>query len=380
MKRRIKTLPAAAWLAWACALTATAQEAAGQAQLTLDDLRTFTDVFNQARNNFVEEVDDATLLNAAIRGMVAELDRHSVFLAPDSFRELDDSSRGRYGGIGVDVVIDDQRIRVKQVYEHGPAGAAGIRSGDLITAIDGEQIWGRQLHEALEELRGDPGSEIELRVQTGDEMPRSLTLTREYIPVPSVESELLEGDIGYFRISHFHEESHFDMEDAIHALTDTTDLRGAILDLRNNLGGVVQSAVAVADGFLEEGLIVYTRSRYQATRLEYSAKPGEWLPGVPLAVLVNRGTASASEVLAGALQDHGRAVLVGEPTYGKGSLQSVLALRNGSALRLTTAYYFTPSGVSFEDQGIQPDIMVEDAEDKDRSLKAALRHLREPAG
>jgi carboxyl-terminal processing protease len=381
MYRRITKLLCAAWLSWPAVLGAQDSEAPGRAELTLDDLRTFTDVFNQVRTNFVEEVDDITLLNAAIHGMITELDPHSAFLGPAEFRRLDDSSRGRYGGVGIDLEADARRIRVRQVYEHGPAGQAGIRAGDQIVAIDGEHIWDWPLHDAMAALRGEPGTEVRLRVKTGDETPRDFSLAREYIPVPSVESELLEGDIGYFRISQFHQESLFDMEDAVNELQDAIDtpLRGAILDLRNNLGGVVKQAVAVADGFLDEGLITYTHSRYQATQLEFSAKPGEWLPGVPLAVLVNRGTASASEVLAGALQDHGRGVIVGEKTYGKGSLQSVLALRNGSGLRLTTAYYFTPSGASIQGEGIQPDIVVEDTEDQETALRAALKYLRKSA-
>jgi len=378
MKQRILTGLATAFMMWPHALHATGEDDTGQAQLTLDHLRTFTDVFNQVRQNFVEEIDDVTLLNAAIRGMIMELDKHSVFLGADAFRIVNDTSHGRYGGIGVEVDIENQRIVIIRVSEDGPASRAGVRAGDIITAVNDQPVRGRRLYEAIDELRGEPGSEVSLRIQYGEEPVRTVELSREYIPVPSVDSNLLEGQIGYFRITHFHENSHEDLAKAIDELRMQvhTPLRGVILDLRNNMGGVIQPAVAIADGFLEEGLIVYTRSRYQGTQLEFSAKPGEWLPGVPLALLVNRTTASASEVLAGALQDHGRATVFGEQTYGKGTIQSMLALRDGSALRLTTARYFTPSGKSIQDKGIEPDIVVEDSETQDEALAQALEHLR----
>ena len=353
------------------------EQPAGQAQLSLDDLRTFTDVFNQVRSNFVEEVDDITLLNAAIRGMLTELDRYSIFLEAGSFRNLDDSSRGRYGGIGAAVEVRDRRIVVTELLENGPASLAGVRVGDLVTAIDGHAVRGRRLSESMAELRGEPGTRVTVRFKTPGARSRKLTLTRYYVPVSSVASEILDHDYGYLRISHFHEGSHVEFEDSLRLLQAgrETPLQGIILDLRQNLGGVLQPAVAIADGFLDAGLIVYTQSRYQATQLKFNAKPGQWAPGVPLAVLVDEETASASEVLAGALQDHHRAVIVGRKTFGKGSVQSVLALRNGTALKLTTARYFTPSGKSIHNKGIEPDTLIESGADEE-VLQKALELLK----
>jgi carboxyl-terminal processing protease len=378
MKHRLVTGIVTALLACPHTLLATDNQAAAQSQLTLDQLRTFTDVFNQVRSHFVEEVDEVTLLNAAIRGMVTELDPFSVLLDAGEFKALYDTSVGRYGGIGIDVAIEERRIVVTRVYEDGPAARAGMRAGDLITAINGLPVKGRLLHEAAEDFVGEPGSELTVEVKTAGMPSRDVSLTRSYIPVRSVASNMMDGAIGYFRITHFHEDSHTDLEKAIAELRRKSEapLKGIILDLRDNLGGVIQPAVAVADGFLEDGLIVYTRGRYEATQLEFRAGPGEWLPGMPLAVLVNHRTASASEVLAGALQDHGRAVIIGEATFGKGSIQSLLALRDGSALRLTTARYFTPLGKSIHGTGIQPDIVVRDSDTQDQALTEALEHLK----
>jgi carboxyl-terminal processing protease len=345
-------------------------------QLLLDDLRTFTDVFQQLRSNYIEEIDDATLLRAAIHGMVSELDPYSSYIEAEEYRALDDSSRGRHGGIGAEVMIQQRRLVILAVREDGPAQQAGILPGDVITAVDDRPVRGRKLSESIAALQGEPGSEVTLRVRSGKDAARELTLTRAYAPVSSVTSEWLEPGIALLKISHFHADSGVEFREKMERLgrTGEAPMRGLIIDLRQNLGGVLQAAVEIADGFLESGLIVNTRSRYAATRLEFHAREGQWAAAVPLAVLVDMATASASEVLAGALQDQGRAVVIGNRTYGKGSVQSVLKLRNGAALRLTTALYFTPSGRSLQNEGIQPDITTDVAED---AKARALEWIRE---
>ncbi|MFB3077979.1 MAG: S41 family peptidase, partial [Lysobacterales bacterium] len=334
-------------------------------QLTLDDLRTFTDVFSQIRRNYVEEVDDKTLLNAAIKGMLSELDPHSSYLPADDYKQLDDSAHGRFSGIGVDVGIQGRKIVVRSVISPSPADRGGINPGDIITAIDGNPVRGRLLRDALDEIKGEPGSTVTLTILPSDPggKERKVELVREYVNIPAMSFELLDQHFGYFRISFFHKNSAINLAESLESIEqDGIELRGLIIDLRNNPGGVLQTAVEMADGFLEEGLIVTTKGRNATMQMEFRARAGEWLPGVPLIVLVDRGSASASEVLAGALQDHGRALIVGERTFGKGSVQSILPLRNGSGIKLTPARYYTPSGRSSQAEGIRPDLVVERVE------------------
>ena len=338
----------------------TAGPGSGDIQLTLDDLRTFTDVFSQIRRNYVMEVDDRTLLNAAINGMLSELDPHSSYLPANDYKKLDDSAHGRYSGIGVDVGIQDHKIVIRKVIMPSPADRGGINPGDIITAIDGNPVRGRLLREAIDEIHGEPGSAVAITILPPGGKERKVELVREYVNIPTLSFELLDQQYGYFRISFFHKNSAVNLAESLESIRqDGIVLRGLILDLRNNPGGVLQPAVEMADGFLDEGLIVSTRGRNATMQLEFRASEGEWLPGVPLIVLVDRGSASASEVLAGALQDHGRALIVGERTFGKGSVQSILPLRNGSGIKLTTARYYTPSGRSIQVEGIRPDLVVE---------------------
>jgi len=332
----------------------------GSAQLTLDDLRTFTDVFNQVRRNYVEEIDDHSLLDSAIRGMLQELDPHSAYIPGSDFQAFEDNSQGRYSGIGIDVQGKDGLIHVRAVIDDSPADEAGLNPGDVITIIDGKAVEGRALQEAIDDLAGEPGTEVSIEVRTPDGQQRSLTLQREYLQIPVLSFQLLEGGWGYFRISVFHTESGRDLGDSLASIAaDDIELRGLVIDLRDNPGGVLQGAVEIADGFLDEGLILTTRGRNAAMQMKFEARPGQWLPGLPLMILVDRGSASASEVLAGALQDHRRAVIVGERTFGKGSVQSVLPLRNGGGIKLTTARYYTPSGRSIQAEGIEPDVIYE---------------------
>jgi carboxyl-terminal processing protease len=333
------------------------------AQLTLDDLRTFTDVFSQVRRNYVEEVDDKTLLNAAINGMLSELDPHSDYLPEKNYKRLDETTQGHYSGIGVDVRIEDQRIVVKSVIVPSPADSAGINPGDVFVAIDGQPVKGRFLRDSIDALAGEPGTTISLEIESVDGEIRTVEIIREYVTVPTISFQLLDKQYGYFRVAVFNRNSASHLEESLASIKqDGILLRGLIIDLRNNPGGVLQQAVSMADGFLQQGLIVSTRGRNSTMQMEFSAKEGEWLPGTPVIVLVDRGTASASEVFAGALQDHGRALIVGERTFGKGSVQSVLPLRNGAGIKLTTARYYTPSGRSIQAEGIRPDIVVEPIE------------------
>ncbi len=335
----------------------------GQAQLTLADLRTFTEVFNQIRSNYVEEVDDHRLLNAAIRGMLSEIDPHSAFMEPDEFRQLDNASQGRYSGIGVELRLHAGQVVVAGVTRNGAAAGAGIVSGDVITAIDHKDLRGQNLKAAIAGLRGAAGSQVGVTVRHANGEVSALELTRGFVTVDSVFSRPVDHDYGYFQITHFTRRSGEEMEEQVKYMLAHHDgpLKGVVLDLRNNPGGVLKPAVTIADGFLDDGLIVYTKGR-SPNQMEYSAHAGQWLAGTPVVVLVNGGTASAAEVLAGALQDRGRALIVGERTYGKGSIQSVLNLRNGSGLRLTTALYYTPSGRSIQAEGIQPDVVLADVE------------------
>ena len=329
------------------------------AALTLDDLRTFTDVFSQIRNNYVEVVDDKTLLNAAINGMLSELDPHSAYLLDERFKDLDESSRGRFNGIGVHVEVVDQRIVVQAVIAPSPADDAGINPKDIIVSIDDRAVKGRNLQEAIDELRGEPGSLVKLEVLTPGDETRELTLERTSVEIPSLSFNLIEEEYGYFRISHFNRESAVQFKKTLDSINaDDIVMKGVILDLRNNPGGVLQPAVDLADGFLDSGVIVSTRGRNASMQLQFSAVPGDWLEGLPMVVLIDRGSASASEVLAGALQDHGRALIIGEQSFGKGSVQTVLPLRNGAGIKLTTARYYTPSGRSIQAEGIVPDVEI----------------------
>jgi carboxyl-terminal processing protease len=335
------------------------QPPAVAAQLTLDDLRTFTDIFNQARKNYVEEVDDKTLLDAAIRGMLHELDPHSSYLPVKELEELNDAALGRYSGIGIEVQEREGKIVVKAIINGSPADQAGMNPGDIITSINGNPVEGQPSSEAMDELLGTPDSNVVLHVIPREGGEREVEITRQYIKLPTLSFELLDGSIGYFRMTQFHQDSAGDLEQSLESIKrEGIDLRAVIIDLRKNPGGILRQAVAMADGFLDEGEIVSTRGRNSTMQLEFTATPGQWIPGVPLMILVDHSTASASEVLAGALQDNGRAVIVGERTFGKGSVQSVLPLRNGAGIKLTTARYYTPSGRSIQAEGILPDVVI----------------------
>ncbi|MGQ7959866.1 S41 family peptidase [Pseudomonas sp. SP16.1] len=335
--------------------------ASSKAPLPLDDLRTFAEVMDRIKAAYVEPVSDKTLLENAIKGMLSNLDPHSAYLEPEAFLELQESTSGEFGGLGIEVGMEDGFVKVVSPIDDTPASQAGIQPGDLIVKIDGQPTKGLSMMEAVDKMRGKAGSKIELTLVRDGGQPFDLTLTRAVIKVRSVKSQMLEDGYGYLRISQFQVNTGEEVGKALSKLRkDNGDkkLRGLVMDLRNNPGGVLQAAVEVTDHFLKSGLIVYTEGRLANSELRFNADPVDASEGVPLVVLINGGSASASEIVAGALQDHKRAVLMGTDSFGKGSVQTVLPLNNDRALKLTTALYFTPNGRSIQAQGIVPDIEV----------------------
>ena len=330
--------------------------------LPLDEIRTFTEVFAKVKNDYVVEIDDKKLLENAIRGMLEGLDPHSAYLDKESYKELQEGTTGEFGGLGIEVGMENGFIKVIAPIDDTPAQRAGIQSGDLITRLDDTPVKGMSLDDAVSLMRGKPGTDITLTVmRENEDKPLVFTITRDIITVQSVKSRTLEPGFGYIRISHFQAHTAEDMQRNMDSLRKENNdaLKGLILDLRNNPGGVLNAAVDVADQFLDKGLIVYTEGRIKDSRLKFNAKPADLLNQSPLVVLVNSGSASASEIVAGALQDHKRAVIMGERTFGKGSVQTILPMANEAALKLTTARYYTPSGRSIQAEGIIPDIVIE---------------------
>ena len=335
--------------------------ATDRATLPLDELRTFAEVLERIKTAYVEPVDDKTLLENAIKGMLSNLDPHSAYLEPEDFQELQESTSGEFGGLGVEVGQEDGMLKVVSPIDDTPAARAGIEAGDLIVKIDGQPTKGWSLMQAVDKLRGKPGSPIVLTLVREGGKPFDVRLERAVIKVRSVKSELLEKGYGYLRITQFQINSGEEVGKALARLKKDNGgkLKGLVLDLRNNPGGVLQAAVEVSDHFLDDGLIVYTKGRIANSELRFSADKADASENVPLVVLINGGSASAAEIVAGALQDHKRGVLMGTDSFGKGSVQTVLPLTNERALKLTTALYFTPSGRSIQAQGIVPDIVVE---------------------
>ncbi|WP_350447215.1 S41 family peptidase [Pseudomonas solani] len=345
------------------AATAPAQApmANGKAPLPLDELRTFAEVLDRIKSAYVEPVDDKTLLENAIKGMLSNLDPHSAYLEPEAFQELQESTSGEFGGLGIEVGTEDGFIKVVSPIDDTPASKAGIQPGDLIVKIDGQPTKGLSMMEAVDKMRGKAGSPIVLTLVREGGQPFDVELKRAVIKVKSVKSQLLDKNYGYIRITQFQVNTGEEVGKALAKLRkENSDkkLAGLVLDLRNNPGGVLQSAVEVADHFLTKGLIVYTKGRIANSELRFSADPADASEGVPLVVLINGGSASAAEIVAGALQDHKRGVLMGTDSFGKGSVQTVLPLNNDRALKLTTALYFTPNGRSIQAQGIVPDVEV----------------------
>ena len=330
--------------------------------LPFEELRTFTEIFGRIKQDYVEPVSDKDLLENAIRGMLVGLDPHSSYLNSDEYKELKVGTTGRFGGLGIQVTMEDGFVKVISPIDDTPAKRAGIESGDLIIKLDEQPVKGMTLTNAVKIMRGEVGSEIVLTVvRKGKDAPFKVTIVRDIIKVKSVRSRILEDGFGYLRISNFQSPTGEAVIEAVKELTKENGgpLKGMVLDLRNNPGGVLDGAVAVSDAFLNSGKIVYTEGRIKDSQMDFNATPGDLLNGAPIVVLINAGSASASEIVAGALQDHKRAIIMGSKSFGKGSVQTIMPTGNGGAVKITTARYFTPSGRSIQATGIEPDIELE---------------------
>ncbi|XGA80112.1 S41 family peptidase [Halomonas sp. CH40] len=327
--------------------------------LPLEEIKTFAEVFERIKRAYVEDVDDRTLLRNAMRGMLSELDPHSAYLDEDEFTSLRESTQGEFGGIGIEVGMENGQLTIITPVDDTPASRAGLMSRDLIISIDGAPTDSMSLQEAVSLMRGEPGSELTLGIlRPGEENPRDVTLTREVIRSESVKHELLEPGYGYLRISQFQSRTAQQARRALERMADDQALEGLVLDLRNNPGGILQSAVDIADIFLDDGLVVYTEGRLSNTQMSFSATSNTPAAEIPLVVLINSGSASAAEIVAGAIQDQRRGVIMGTDSFGKGSVQQIMPLDNGEGLKLTTALYYTPNGRSIQAQGITPDVEV----------------------
>jgi len=340
------------------------KESSGGA-LPLTELRTFSEVFANIKSNYVEPVEDKELLENAIRGMLSGLDPHSSFLDAKDYTDLRVGTTGEFGGLGIEVGMEDGFVKVIAPIDDTPAQRAGVKAGDLVIRLDDTPVKGLSLREAVDIMRGKPGDDILLTiVREGTDKPLKISITRAIIKVTSVKSRDLGDGFAYLRITQFQSNTGNNLLDAIDTLKEDqgSDLKGLVLDLRNNPGGVLNAAVDVADAFLEDGLIVYTQGRTLNSEVRFNATPNDAAKGAPIVVLINVGSASASEIVAGALQDHSRAIIMGSRSFGKGSVQTVMPLKEGNALKLTTALYYTPSGRSIQAQGIEPDITLENLE------------------
>ena len=344
--------------------------------IPLEEIRLFTEVFERIKNAYVEPVDDAKLLEDAVRGMLTGLDPHSAYLEPDAFSDLQSHTSGEFGGLGIEVGLEDGFIRVIAPIDDTPAQRAGIKAGDLIVKLGDQPVQGMGLADAVKLMRGKPGSELLLTVvRDGEDKPLEIIVVRDIIRVASVKQRMLDDSIGYLRITQFQVNTGKDLQSAIEKLKAENELTGVVLDLRNNPGGVLRAAVEVCDAFLDQGLIVYTQGRVANSELRYNATQNTLIENsVPIVVLINQGSASASEIVAGALQDQARAVIMGVDSFGKGSVQTILPITKQRALKLTTARYYTPLGRSIQAQGIVPDIYVAEA---DVNLKDSGNFIKE---
>lgn len=353
---------------------------------TYEMLNLFGEVMERAKISYVEEVSDKKLIEAAINGMLTSLDPHSSYLDTESFAYMSEQTRGKFGGLGIEVTMDNGLVMVVSPIDDTPAAKAGIKSGDYITHIDGQTVIGLTLNEAVAKMRGKIGTKIKLSVRRANAKPFEVTLKREEIKIHSVKTEIKNDNILYIRISSFAEEND---KEIIKAVKDAqkklkNKLAGIVIDVRNNPGGLLDQAVAVSDLFLDKGEIVSTRSRNEEDTVKYTAQTGDIAAGLPMVVIINEGSASASEIVAGALQDHHRAIVIGEKSFGKGSVQTVIPLGEYGAMRITTARYYTPSGRSIQAKGIEPDILVKQAKleavesyglnIKESELKGALKN------
>ena len=329
--------------------------------LPLEELRVFAEVFGRIKKDYVEEVDDRKLLKYAIEGMLSGLDPHSAYLDEDDYRDLRVGTSGEFGGLGIEVGMENGFVKVISPIDDTPAQRAGVLAGDVIIRLDDKPVKGMSLDEAVKLMRGKPGTELRLTiVREGADKPIVITVVRDVIKNKSVKTRLLEPGFAYVRVAQFQARTPEDMLSGIGGLKRKSggSLKGLVLDLRNNPGGVLNAAVAISDAFLTSGTVVYTEGRIKDSQLKFKAAPDDVLDGAPIVVLVNGGSASASEIVAGALQDHKRAVIMGQQTFGKGSVQTIVPVNERTAVKLTTARYFTPNGRSIQAEGIVPDIKL----------------------
>ena len=360
----------------AAPMAATAQDSSSD---TYRQLKLFGDVFERVRADYVEDVTDEQLIEHAIQGMLANLDPHSSYLDARSYSDMQVNTRGEFGGLGIEVTMEGGYVKVVSPIDDTPAYRAGVKAGDLITHLDGEHVQGLTLSQAVEKMRGLVNTDIRVTVRREGEPPFDITITRDIIQIRSVRSHL-EGDIGYVRVTAFNEQTTTGLESAMEKFEEELgpDLKGVVVDLRNNPGGLLEQAIGVSDAFLNQGEIVSTRGRDADDGQRFNARDGDLADGLPIVVLINGGSASASEIVAGALQDHGRAIVMGTQSFGKGSVQTIIPLAGHGAIRLTTSRYYTPSGGSIQGKGITPDIIVEQArietlETPERRSEADLR-------
>ncbi len=364
-KLMISTLTFSLLIASGCVTAADKQAAKSKEENfdTYEMLNLFGEVMERTKVSYVEEVSDQQLLESAMNGMLSSLDPHSSFLDAKSFKYLNEQTQGKFGGLGIEVTMENGVVKVVSPIDDTPAFRAGLKPGDYIISLDGTPVIGMSLNEAVDKMRGKPGTKIKLTIRRNSEKPFDVVLKREEIKIQSIKTGIKAKDIAYVRISSFSEEADKTIEKEIAKMQKKTKngIKGVILDVRNNPGGLLDQAVAISDLFLNEGEIVSTRARNEEDSLKYNATEGDIVNGLPIVVMINDGSASASEIVAGALQDHKRAVILGEKSFGKGSVQSVIPFGKYGAIRLTTARYYTPSGRSIQAKGIEPDIEVKPA-------------------
>ncbi len=371
-----------AFLAVPVGITAWSQDKGGAKNAATGDkselyqqLNLFGDVLERVRRDYVEPVDEKTLIENAINGMLSALDPHSSYMNPKSYKDMQVQTKGEFGGLGIEVTMENGLVKVVSPIDDTPASKAGLQAGDLIFALDGEPVQGLTLQEAVEKMRGKAGTPIKISIRRAGKDPFDVSLTREVIKVRSVRYRLEAGDIGYIRVTSFTEQTTTGVLDAVEKLKKEAGgkLKGFILDLRNNPGGLLDQAIALSDAFLDKGEIVSVKARKNEDVQRWNAKPGDVAGGLPIVILMNGGSASASEIVAGALQDHKRAIVLGTRSFGKGSVQTIMQVTGGGAIRLTTALYFTPSGRSIQKEGIKPDIEVEPAKIENIQARAGFR-------
>ena len=362
----------------------------GEDRVPAENIEEFVEVYKRIKEQYVDVVDDEKLFDMAIQGMVSGLDPHSSFLSQDDFKELKIGTTGKFGGLGIEITTEDSFVKVISPIDDTPAQRVGIKSGDLIIDVGGTSLKDLPISDAVKLMRGEPGTSVEITVIRKEiKEPLKFNITREIIISKGVKSYLFDKKIGYVRLSNFQSNSTNDVKDAIYELNRESNnkMEGLIVDLRNNPGGVLGTAVGISDLFLTEGKIVYTKGRTYKSKLEYFASPQDIIDGLPLIVLINEGSASASEIVAGALQDHKRAMIMGTKSYGKASVQTIQELNDGSALKLTTARYYTPLGNDIHENGIKPDLVIEGGKkekvnlpepyDEDGQLFQAIKHLKD---